>query len=90
MISAKNKTEENYILSVLADIRRTTGVGSRPMLSELASEIAYKRSVMIEEAKDLAIKHAAKIVSDAMNGKRSKDLNSIYSEILGLRSNKRR
>lgn len=90
MISAKSKTEENHLLCVLADIRRATGVGSKPMLSELADEIVYKRSQMIAEAKDLAIKHAAKIVSDAMNGKRSKDLNSIYMEILDLRPRKKR
>lgn len=31
---------DNYLLSVLADIRQKTGVGDKPMLSELADVLA--------------------------------------------------
>lgn len=80
--------DENTLLKTLADIRQKTGVGARPMLYELADAIIAQRNKTVAEAKDLAIKKAAKVVSDAMNGKRSKDLNSIYMEILDLRPRK--
>lgn len=40
--AADNREDTTYLISVLTDIREKTGVGSKPMLSELADAIVQK------------------------------------------------
>lgn len=61
---AISETEDNTLLSYLADIRQKSGVGIKPMLSELADAIATALSEARATGRREGMEEAAKIADD--------------------------